>query len=219
MAFPVDARVRSAQFHSTHLPLCIESPRHGGRAIRECADAGGLIGVGYLVESAGTHTPSTRSGQCRAALQPQFQLPVTRVASRRRNANVPVRIDRPTVIVPPAVSSSGPPSWMFAYETFAAVSSSLTPPVGSRSSITNEESDPLGGTGGRVCTQPDPNEAAPWIANASSATDKERRPIDVDTGSCRPAPPCVKRGSGRAGRLPRLGASTLAPGAHRSSNR
>lgn len=72
--------------------------------------------------------------------------------------------------------------------------------VGS-SRITNEESDPLRGVGWRVRNQPDPNEEARWMANASPATDQERCPIDVDTGHCRPAPPVVERSYARAGRL------------------
>jgi hypothetical protein len=72
--------------------------------------------------------------------------------------------------------------------------------VGS-SRITNEESDPLRGVGWRVRNQPDANEEARWMANASPATDQERCPIDVDTGHCRPAPPVVERSYARAGRL------------------
>ena len=64
-----------------------------------------------------------------AALQPQVQLPVTGVASRRRSANVPSRIERPMVIFPLAISRRGPPSWMFAYTKLVAVSASLNVPA------------------------------------------------------------------------------------------
>jgi hypothetical protein len=72
--------------------------------------------------------------------------------------------------------------------------------VGS-SPITNEEPDPLSGVGWRVRNQPDPNEEARWMANASAATDRERCPVDVDTGYWGPAPPVVERSYGRARRL------------------
>jgi hypothetical protein len=63
----------------------------------------------------------------------------------------------------------------------------------------NEESDPLSWAGWRVRNQPDPNEVARWVANASPATDKERCPVGVDTDSCWPAPSGVES-CGRGGR-------------------
>ena len=69
------------------------------------------------------------------------------------------------------------------------------PSVGSSSSITNQESDPLGGACWGIRNQPDPNEVTPWIADASPATDEERCAVEVNAGFCRPAPPGVQRSS------------------------
>jgi hypothetical protein len=105
------------------------------------------------------------------------------------------------VIVPPAISSAGPPSWIVAYTKLVAVSASLNVPAWAARRSRMESPTHLAGWAGGFAISPHPNEEARWMADASPATDKERCPVDVYAGYCGPAPPVVERSYGRARRL------------------
>jgi hypothetical protein len=130
----------------------------------------------------------------RPSPQPQVQLPMTRVASRRRNANVPSRIDPPIVTVPLeicfGVEKLSPRSWM-------DVSNGLKIPAWYRGSLTSKLNH-LAGAAGVLPFRPatTPKRTAPI---------KHRPPLILKDAPCRRTRttggaaiprPCRRRGIG-----------------------